>query len=309
MTLVAYKSDPVRGAIWHEVFRREAPDLVLTDWSTSGEVAQAPYLVAWTPPADLGVAMPNLRAFFCMGAGTDHLPWAEFPPGLPVVRMVDEALTQSMAEYVAMAVLMLHRDMASYRADQAAGRWSARPVRAAADRRVGVMGLGVMGQAALQILKPFGFPLAGWSASRKRIDGVETFAGMAELDAFLDRADILVCLLPLTSETRGLLDADLFRKLPEGAMLVNAGRGGHVVEGDLLRALDEGRLASAVLDVLLSEPPSADDPLLAHPAVVVTPHVASATHPAGAARQVIAGIRAQQAGRTIPHTVDRTQGY
>lgn len=307
--VIAYKSDPVRGAVWHEIFAREAPDLRLVDWTPEGEAAEAPYLVAWTPPPDLARAMPRLEALFCIGAGIDHLPVHELPRTVQVVRMVDPNLTASMVEYVVMAVLALHRDLPFYRTEQAAGRWTPRPVRPAAERRVGLMGLGVLGQAAARALSGFGFPVRGWSASPKSLDGIETFAGDAELGQFLSGADILVCLLPLTPATRGLLNRNLFAQLPSGAALVNAGRGGHAVEADLLAALETGQLSGAVLDVLATEPPPAGHPLLAHPRVMVTPHVASATQPAGAARQVIQGVRAHLRGEPIAHAVDRSQGY
>lgn len=307
--VVAYKSDPVRGAVWHEIFAREAPDLRLVDWDPEGEAAQARYLVAWTPPADLPRAMPRLEALFCIGAGIDHLPVHELPQAVQVVRMVDPNLTASMVEYVVMAVLALHRDLPFYRTEQAAGRWTPRPVRPATERRVGLMGLGVLGQAAARALAGFGFPVRGWSASPKTLDEIETFAGDATLSDFLSGTDILVCLLPLTPATRGLLNRDLFAQLPPGAGLVNAGRGGHAVEADLLAALDSGQLSGAVLDVVATEPPPAGHPLLAHPLVMVTPHVASATQPAGAARQVIQGVRAHLRGEPIAHAIDRSQGY
>ncbi|SFV16929.1 glyoxylate/hydroxypyruvate reductase A [Methylobacterium sp. 174MFSha1.1] len=307
--VIAYKSDPVRGAVWHDIFAREAPDLRLVDWTPDGEAAAAPYLVAWTPPPDLARAMPRLQALFCIGAGIDHLPVHELPQTVQVVRMVDPNLTASMVEYVVMAVLALHRDLPFYRTEQAAGRWTPRPVRPATERRIGLMGLGVLGQAAARALSGFGFPVRGWSASPKSLDGIETFAGDATLSHFLSGTDILICLLPLTPATRGLLNRDLFARLPSGAGLVNAGRGGHAVEADLLAALDSGQLSGAILDVLATEPPPADHPLLAHPRVVVTPHVASATQPAGAARQVIQGVRAHLRGEPIAHAIDRSQGY
>ncbi len=307
--VVAYKSDPVRGAVWHDIFAREAPDLRLVDWTPEGEAADAPYLVAWTPPADLPRAMPNLDVLFCIGAGIDHLPVHDLPQAVQVVRMVDPDLTASMVEYVVMAVLALHRDLPFYRTEQAAGRWTPRPVRPATERRVGIMGLGVLGQAAARALTGFGFPVRGWSASPKSLDGIATFAGDATLGDFLSGTDILVCLLPLTPATRGLLNRDLFDRLPAGAALVNTGRGGHVVEADLLAALENGHLSGAVLDVLATEPPPADHPLLAHPMVLATPHVASATQPAGAARQVIQGVRAHLRGEPIAHAIDRSQGY
>ncbi len=307
--LIAYKSDPVRGAVWHEIFAREAPDLRLVDWTPDGEAAQAPYLVAWTPPPDLPRAMPRLEALFCIGAGIDHLPVHVLPPSVQVVRMVDPNLTASMVEYVVMAVLALHRDLPFYRTEQAAGRWTPLPVRPATERRVGLLGLGVLGQAAARALSGFGFPVRGWSASPKSLGGIETFAGDAALGDFLSGIDILVCLLPLTPATRGLLNSDLFARLAPGAGLVNVGRGGHAVEADLLAALEGGQLSGAVLDVLATEPPQAGHPLLAHPRVMATPHVASATQPAGAARQVIQGVRAHLRGEPIAHAINRAHGY
>ncbi len=169
--LVAYKSDPVRGAIWHDIFTREAPDLRLLDWAPEGEAADAPYLVAWTPPGDLPRAMPNLDVLFCIGAGIDHLPVHDLPQAVQVVRMVDPNLTASMVEYVVMAVLALHRDLPFY-PDRAGCR--------ALDPAAGAAGSGAPGrhhgsrrsrQAAAQALRSFGFPIRGWSASSKSIDG------------------------------------------------------------------------------------------------------------------------------------------
>ncbi len=305
---VAYRSDARRGAVWHAVFAAEAPDIALVDWSP--EVAEtARYLVAWAPPEDLARAMPRLEVFFNTGAGVDHLPMAEIGDAVSIVRMVDPELTRSMVEYVAMAALAQHRDLPGYLEAQREGRWAAQPVRRAAEHPVGILGLGVLGRAAAAALAGLGFPVRGWSASRKEVDGVESFAGRAALPAFLAGTRSLVCLLPLTDDTRGILDAALFAGLPRGAGLINVGRGGHVVEADLLAALDAGHLASAVLDVLGREPPAADDPLFRHPRVIATPHVASMTHPATAARQVIRAVRAHGRGNAIENVVDRRRGY
>ncbi len=305
---VVYRSDARRGAVWHAVFAAEAPDLALVDWSAEAAEA-ARHLVAWTPPDDLARAMPRLQAFFNIGAGVDHLPMAAIGDAVSIVRMVDPELTRSMVEYVVMAVLAQHRDLPAYLDAQRHGRWAAIPVRRAAEHPVGVLGLGVLGKAVAAALGGLGFPVRGWSASPKRVEGVDTFAGRAALPAFLAGTRSLVCLLPLTDDTRGILDAALFAGLPEGAGLINVGRGGHVVEADLLAALDAGRLTSAVLDVLGREPPAADDPLFRHPRVIATPHVASMTHPATAARQVIRAVRMHEAGQPMDNVVDRRRGY
>lgn len=306
---VVYRSDPVRGAVWHAVFAAEAPDLRLVDWTPDLDAGAAPYLVAWTPPPGLGAAMPALRILFCIGAGVDHLPFPAIDPAVLVVRMIDPELTRSMVEYVVLAVLAQHRDLPAYLRAQREGRWAPAPLRRAADHPVGIMGLGTLGRAAAEALRGLGFPVRGWGTSRKHVPGVASFAGPEERDAFLDGLRSLVCLLPLTQATTGIIDAPLLARLPRGAGLINVGRGGHVVEADLLAALDAGHVASAVLDVLSPEPPPADHALFRHPAVLATPHVASATHPATAARQVIAAIARHRRGEPVENVVDRARGY
>ncbi|WP_034851223.1 2-hydroxyacid dehydrogenase [Inquilinus limosus] len=304
-----YKSDPIRGAVWNRVFREEAPDIALQVWSPDAPPSDAAYLVAWIPPEDLERSVPRLEVLFGLGAGVDHLDLDRLPPRVQLVRMVDPDLTRSMIEYVLYAVLALHRDIPAYFADQREGRWSPRPVRRAADRTVGVMGLGVLGRAAAEALRDLGFAVRGWSASEKEIPGVACFAGPAALQDFLRSCEVLVCLLPLTDATRGILNAAAFSALPAGAGLVNVGRGGHVVEADLLAALESGQVSAAMLDVLATEPPAPDHPLLCHPKVMLTPHVASATHPESAARQVIRAIRRHRDGLPLENVVDRRQAY
>jgi glyoxylate/hydroxypyruvate reductase A len=199
------------------------------------------------------------------------------PLHLPVVRMIEPGLANTMAEYVCWAVLSLHRDMPVYLQTQRAGHWETRPTRPAATCRVGVMGLGVLGRAALERLGGFGYPLSGWSRSRHNLHGVTCYAGIEELPAFLASSEILVCLLPLTAETRGILCAPLFAQLPAGAAIVNAARGAHLEVEDLLASLDEGHLSAAILDVSEPEPPPAGHPLWTHPRVWLTPHIASTT--------------------------------
>lgn len=214
-----------------------------------------------------------------------------------------------MADYVTMATLMLHRDIPRYVDQQRNRDWTPIRVWPASRRRVGIMGLGVLGRAALAALAPFGFQLAGWSRSRHHIDGVTCHAGAEERAAFLARTDILVALLPLTEETRGVLDRDLFAQLPHGAALVNAGRGGHLVEADLLAALGTGQLSAAILDVTKSEPLPRDHALWRHPRVMLTPHIASMTQPETAALAVIDNIRRHRAGQAMVGVIDRRRGY
>jgi glyoxylate/hydroxypyruvate reductase A len=308
-TTFLYKADPVRGRQWAEVFRERAPELEFRLWPDIGDPAQVHFLAAWEPPTDIAQRFPNLKLLFSSGAGVDQFDLAALPPDLPVVRMIEPGIVRGMVEYVTHAVLDLHRDMPAYRRQQQRGQWQPLPVRPAGERRIGVLGLGSLGQAVLHTLVGFGFDCAGWSRSRHRVDGVRCHAGADELDAFLARTQILVCLLPLTDATRGLLDARLFARLPAGAALVHVGRGAQLVAPDLLAALESGQIAEAVLDVTEPEPLPPDAALWRHPHVRITPHIASMTQPASAAEVVIDNLRRFAAGEPLVGLVDRTRGY
>lgn len=304
-----YKADPQRGRQWARIFRDEAPEIEFRLWPEIGDGADVSYLAAWEPPADLATRLPNLRLLLSTGAGVDQFDFSALPPGLPVVRMVEPGIVNGMVEYVTHAVLDLHRDMPAYRRAQQQRLWKALQVRPASERRVGVLGLGSLGQAVLERLLAFGFDCAGWSRSRHEVHGVACHAGAEELEGFLARTDILVCLLPLTDATRGLLDAALFAKLPAGAGLVHVGRGPQLVAADLLQALDGGHLAEAVLDVTDPEPLPADHALWSHPRVRITPHIASMTQPQTAARVAIDNVRRFARGEPLVGLIDRRRGY
>jgi glyoxylate/hydroxypyruvate reductase A len=304
-----YKADGQRGRLWAEIFRHEAPEIDFRLWPEIGDANGVRYLAAWVPPDDLGACFPNLELLFSTGAGVDQFDFAALPPQLPVVRMIEPGIVQGMVEYVTHAVLDLHRDMPAYRRAQQHRQWRPIPVRTAAECRVGVLGLGSLGQAVLAQLVALGFDAAGWSQSRHEVPGVHCHAGVGELDAFLARTQILVCLLPLTDATRGLLNAALFAKLPRGASLVHVGRGPQLVSADLLRALDAGQLAEAVLDVTDPEPLPESDALWSHPRVRITPHIASMTQPQTAARVVIDNLRRHARGEPLVGLIDRAQGY
>jgi len=303
-----YKADPQRGRQWAEVFAREAPHIDFRLWPDAGDGADVRFLAAWEPPPDIATRFPNLQLLFSTGAGVDQFDFAELPPQLPVVRMVEPGIVQGMVEYVTHAVLDLHRDMPAYRRQQQQREWQPLPVRTAAERRVGVLGLGSLGVAVLEKLVAFGFDCAGWSRSQHQVPGVHCHAG-PELNAFLQRTDILVCLLPLTESTRGFLNSACFAQLPRGAGLVHVGRGQQLVSNDLLRALDEGQLSEAVLDVTDPEPLPATHALWTHPRVRITPHIASMTQPRTAARAVIDNLQRLAQGEPLQGLVDRTRGY
>jgi len=306
---ILYKSELERGRRWRALFAERAPDLDLRLWPDVGDPNAVRYLVAWQLSEGLISSLPNLQVLFSVGAGVDQLDLAQLPKSISLVRMIEPGLTDGMVEYVTFAALALHRHMLDYRQDQQAARW--RPIRLvpAQERRVGVMGLGQLGQAVLQRLKPFGFPLFGWSRSAHAIEGVTCFAGEAQRGDFLAGCDILICLLPLTDETRDILNRETFAALPPGAALVNAGRGGHLCEADLLAALDERQLSGAVLDVLQQEPPAPDHPFWTHPRILLTPHIAGETNLDSAAGVLLDNIRRHQAGEPMVGLVDRGRGY
>jgi len=301
---VLYLSDPARGAVFREAFATALPDIAFHIGEAPDPLAVR-WLITWTVPADLA-RYPNLRLIFSVGAGVDQFDLTALPQSVGVVRMLEPGLPQQMQEYITLATLALHRDLPAYLSQQREGLWKAGRNKPAEDRRVGVMGLGMLGQAALAALRPFGFPLAGWARSPRQIDGVDCFT---DLDAFLARTDLLICLLPLTAETENILNANLFARLPRGAQLVHAGRGRQLDHTALIDALDDGQLSAAVLDVTAPEPLPPGHPLWSHPQVILTPHIACQTRPVDGARHVIGAIRADLVGTPIPGLVDRARGY
>jgi glyoxylate/hydroxypyruvate reductase A len=304
-----YKANPVRGAEWGRHFAALAPDTPFHLWPDIPDPAAVRYLATWVPPDDIAGTFPNLELVFSVGAGVDQFDFTKVPDHVPLVRMLEPNIAESMVEYVSLAVLALHRDLPRFLSQQRREVWQEIQITAAARRRIGVMGLGQLGQAVLGRLRAFGFPLAGWNRSARAIDGVECYTGTDSLPAFLARTDILVCLLPLTDETRGILDARLFSALPAGAMLVNVGRGGHLVQDDLLAALDGGHIAAAMLDVVDPEPLPAGHPFWQHEKIILTPHIASMTHPETAVRFVLDTIARHRSGAPLPGLVDRSRGY
>ncbi|MET1416616.1 glyoxylate/hydroxypyruvate reductase A [Roseibium sp. HPY-6] len=302
---VLFTSTAERGVIFSERFAQAMPDLPFYI-GTAPDPALVEYLIAWTAPDNLAEAYPNLKMIFSVGAGVDQFNFDILPSQIGIVRMLEPGIREQMREYTTLAVLGLHRDLPLYIAQQRGRVWKQALNVPASERRVGVMGLGQLGQTALDMLKPFGFELAGWSRTPKALPGVEVFT---DRTAFLARTDILICLLPLTSATEGILNAELFRELPAGAALIHAGRGKQLDGDALLSALDAGHLSAAWLDVTDPEPLPESSGLWQHPSVVITPHVACQTRARDGADHVIAGIRAHRAGDRILGLVSREKGY
>jgi glyoxylate/hydroxypyruvate reductase len=272
------------------------------------------YAAVWKPAPGELAAFPNLRVIFNLGAGVDALMADSSLPKVPLVRVAVGDLTGRMTEYVVLHVLMHHRQELYLRACQREKRWQPRFQWPASALSIGVMGLGTLGSNAAESLRRLGFRVSGWSRNPRRIDGIECFHGQAQLEAFLERTDILVCLLPLTPDTRHILNRELFTKLnrnsPLGApVLINAGRGGLQAEADILQCLDDGTLGAASLDVYATEPLPADSPFWTHPKVVVTPHNAADTDPDEISKYVARQIERFEAGERLENVVDPARGY
>ena len=282
--------------------------------ASAGELASVRYALAWKPEPGLLARCPNLEVIFSLGAGVDHLLSDPQLPDVPLVRVVDPDLTARMSEWVTLQVLLHHRRQLTYLAQQKIKLWKDHEQAAASRVRVGILGLGVLGGEAASVLKRLGYDVAGWSRSRKQVDGVACFAGTSELTRFLARTDILVNLLPLTDETQHLVDHAFLSRLArdgaiDGPVFINAGRGGSQVETDLVRALTDGTLAGASLDVFETEPLAATSPLWELENVVITPHVAADSDPEAISDYIVEQILAHEAGQPLSNLVDRSVGY
>ena len=295
---------------WLEGLRAALPGAVVELW-TAGSVP-ADYAVVWAPPQQFFDEQTGLKGIFNIGAGVDALMKLRLPPGVPVVRLDDAGMSVQMAEYVCHAVIRHFREFDAYDADTARGQWSYRKPRRRVDFPVGVMGLGVLGQRVSRALAQFDFPVVGWSRSAKVVDGVRCFSGEAGFQDFLAATRILVCLLPLTPETEGIMrQATLARLLP-GAYVINVARGGHLVDEDLITLLDSGHLAGATLDVFRTEPLPAAHPFWAHPKITVTPHTSARTLREESIAQIAGKIDVLHKGAPIASlagVVDLKQGY
>ncbi|MCO5089777.1 glyoxylate/hydroxypyruvate reductase A [Bosea sp. (in: a-proteobacteria)] len=305
-----FKGLPDNIDVWRRELTALIPDLDMRVWPDVGDPAEIDVAFMFRPPHGEFLKYPNLRAILNLGVGVDPLLTdPDLPRHLPIARIVDPSLTSEMASYLVHSVLHYHRRFDHFRELQQQKRWEYERPRGNASCRVGIMGLGVLGGGAAATLRDLGFTVAGWSKSPKTIEAVQSFHGRDGLDAFLSRTDVLCCILPSTPETKGLLNAALFSRLPKGARFINIARGALVVEADLLAALDSGHLAGATLDVFATEPLPVESRFWDHPKVIVTPHVAGSTTPATSAPIVAENILRARAGKPLINQIDVDAGY
>ncbi|BEO80185.1 glyoxylate/hydroxypyruvate reductase A [Serratia marcescens] len=299
---------------WLAGIKQRLPQAEIREWQR-GDERPADYALVWRPPHEMLANRRDLKAVFALGAGVDAILDQDrkhpgtLPAGVPLLRLEDTGMAQQMQEYALSYVLRYFRRFDEYQALQQRQEWQPLDPHSLDDFTIGILGAGVLGQSVARKLTEFGFSVRCWSRSAKQIDGVQSFAGEAQRAAFLDGVKLLINLLPNTPETVGILNRELFAQLSTGAYLINIARGAHLVEADLLAALEQGQLAAATLDVFAREPLPQDHPFWRHPRVTITPHIAAITLPQQAMDQIAANIRALEAGRTPAGVVDRQRGY
>lgn len=286
------------------------PGIDIRIWPDTGDPDEIEFALSWHHPAGEFNKYKNLKCIASLGAGVDHiLADPNLPAGVPITRVVEHSMAQSMSEYVVLGVLNHCRQFDAYRTDQSKKKWQPRIPLLAADMRIGIMGLGQLGTDVAHKLSTLGFPVSGWSQTPKDIEGVKCLAGVEALDDFLSQTRILICLLPLTAKTKGILNQNTFNMLPAGAYVINIARGQHLIEKDLLDALDSGQLDGACLDVFEVEPLPEDHPFWSHPKIIVTPHISSLTFPKAVAPQIIENYQRTKTGKPLLHVVDAECGY
>jgi glyoxylate/hydroxypyruvate reductase len=296
--------------VWISALKTYQPELKIEVYPDFDNLLEIDAVLVWMHPLGVIEKFPNLKVIISTGAGVDHiLRDPNLPPNIPIVRLVDESLTAQMSEYILLAILQFHRQFITYQIQQNQQLWQGLPPRNTAACTVGILGLGVLGLDIAEKLKLMGFSVRGWSRTPKVLDNIDCFSGKEEFNLFLNECSVLVCLLPLTPETEGILNQNTFAVLPPGAYLINVARGKHLVEEDLLAALTSGQLSGACLDVFQSEPLPENHPFWAHPQIIITPHIAAKTIPACVAPQILEAIQKSQKGLPLNNTIDVSRGY
>jgi glyoxylate/hydroxypyruvate reductase len=294
---------------WRDTFKEQLPDVEIRIWPDAADLRDIEYLAFMHPDFDLLPTFPNLKAMFSRSAGVDSFIKHPKLPKVPLGKVEPPGGDPMMTEYVIMHVLRFHRDMPAYQTAQANQEWRKAFIVRPEHRCIGFLGFGIMAKAPALVLKSLGFKVAAWVRSPKPTAEIPIFHGRGQLETFLNQTDIAVCLLPLTRETEGIFCARTFAMMPRGAMLVNVGRGKHVVDQDLIAALDSGQLSYAALDALWPEPLPPESPLWLHPKVTVMPHVARRPTVAQLVNEIVANIRSLRAGGPLLQEVDVTMGY
>jgi len=297
---------------WTDGLSSVLPNLEIRLWPDVGNIDDIEYVLVWKPDHGFLATLPNLKVIYSVGAGIDHLAAdPDLPKHIPVVRMVDPALTQGMVSYVSWACLHLYRKIFLAQSQQRQKAWVDEPVvRLASDKKtVGILGLGQLGQACAHQLNALGFDLVGWSATEKNVPNVKSYIGNDGLDIMLRQTDYLVCLLPLTPDTHGILNSENLSKLRCEGGLVSVGRGAHLIEEDLIALLDSGHLSGAIVDVFSQEPLPQNNPLWENEKLIITPHVASTTDPFSSGVTVAKSIQAFEVGEKLENLVKWDQGY
>ncbi|MGZ9109195.1 MAG: 2-hydroxyacid dehydrogenase [Micavibrio sp.] len=300
---------PVDNLHWVPLLKETLKPFDMRIWPEQGDPAEITYMVAWKVfPGDAN-AWPNLKAILSLSAGVNqYIGHPDFPKGAQLIRMIEPGLSQGMMEYVVSYVLRFHKQHDQMRA-LAKAPWGSVIPKLSRECRVGIMGMGEMGTACARALGALGFVVNGWSRTAKTLPHVKSFAGAEQLDEFLQQTDILVCLLPLTSETRDILNRDTLSRLPRGACVINAARGKHLVEEDLLELLNSNHIAQAALDVFREEPLPQNHPFWAHPRIHITPHLSAITMPFTAAQSLKQSIQQIERGERPAGWVDMAKGY
>lgn len=295
---------------WAPILQAIDPKMELRDWPECGAPEDIEAAIVWRHNYGTLQQFPNLKVICNVGAGVEHiLGDPALPEGVPVTRVIDHRMTGAMSEYMILHVLRYHRRMDETQRNQAAKVWEYLPPDNAATTTIGILGLGELGLDAATKIGALGFRIAGWSRSQKSLPGIDGFHGADGLAPFLAQCKMLICLLPLTAETRGIINAETLANLPRGAYVINAARGGHIVDDDLLAALDSGHIAGATLDVFHVEPLPGEHRYWSHPGVTITPHNAADSFPEDVAPQLVENVRRALAGEALLNVVERARGY
>lgn len=295
---------------WISALKKVDPQLDIRTFPNDSNREEIDFALTWRHPHGIFKDYPNLKCISSMGAGVDHLlKDSELPNDISITRLVDPYLAQDMAEFV-LALIMNHlRDLNAYKIKQTQSIWKPGDYLRIKDVKIGIMGMGAIGKAVAMELQKSGFNVIGWVRTPKEGMGVPIYTGGKEFSKFLTGIDVVVCVLPLTPQTKGILNKITFQQLPKNAFVINVGRGEHLVEEDLLQFIADGHLSGASLDVFSEEPLPSQDPIWKHPRINVTPHIASLTNPESVAPQIVENYYRMKEGKSLLNIVSREKGY